>query len=350
MNMVPDIAIGWTGLPTYGARLIRHFTDRYSGNVEVLATRAAVPFKDLEEELGRKVVWLTENAARTWTDLGMSRPQIFVHTAWNVPAFNSLAREVSANGGHVVMLIDNRFKGTVRQHLGGLYFRLARKPWLSAAIVPGASARQFSRLLGFSSQRIFEGQYGIDLAKYNSTPSLPERERVFMFVGQLIHRKGLDTLMRAWQSLPAGHSWKLRVFGVGPMETLVRNASNVEYQGFLQPSELAGEYRKSRVLILPSREDHFPLVTLEAAASGCGLLVSDAVGTCSELKRVSNVRVFKAGEDVDLSNAIQYFMALKDREWLEVEKESKAASSRFGVDRFAGAMNACLDALGSTAQ
>jgi glycosyltransferase involved in cell wall biosynthesis len=121
---------------------------------------------------------------------------------------------------------------------------------------------------------------GIDLDRFHPTDPPPSaRGPVVGFVGQLIERKGLGSLMAAWERLRAA-AWLqppvLRLAGEGPLADTLRrwrdglaDPASVELVGFVARPEAF--WAGCRVAVLPSRAEGFGLAAAEAAA--CGLPV-----------------------------------------------------------------------------
>jgi glycosyltransferase involved in cell wall biosynthesis len=102
-----------------------------------------------------------------------------------------------------------------------------------------------------------------------------------IFVGRCEPRKGLHHALRAWVDSGAAASGRLVVCGaIEPdyervLEPLLAHPS-VERHGFVaDPARLM---RESDVFVLPSLEEGSALVTYEAQACGCVLVVSEAAG------------------------------------------------------------------------
>jgi glycosyltransferase involved in cell wall biosynthesis len=121
---------------------------------------------------------------------------------------------------------------------------------------------------------------GIDLERFRPADPPPgKRGPVVGFLGQLIARKGLATLMAAWERLLSA-SWpappRLRLAGEGPLAADLRrwraglaDPASVELTGFVRQPEAF--WAECRVAVLPSRAEGFGLAAAEAAA--CGLPV-----------------------------------------------------------------------------
>jgi glycosyltransferase involved in cell wall biosynthesis len=135
------------------------------------------------------------------------------------------------------------------------------------------------------ADRIFTGYYGAYEGIYFAGPPIEDRRPEFLFIGQLIERKGVDILLEAFRRYrQQGGSWNLRILGSGPMQDRCQG-DGIVFEGFAQARVAAQRMREARCLILPSREDHWGTVVCEAAASGALLIVSRWVGAAPDLLR-----------------------------------------------------------------
>lgn len=117
--------------------------------------------------------------------------------------------------------------------------------------------------------------------------SLPRREGDFLlFVSRLQRSKGTLEVVRVFSRiLRQFPRLRLVVVGDGPgreqMENEARRLSVRErtaFMGTLHPTEIWQYYARARVLLFPSRSEVFPLVPLEAIATGCPVIASDLPG------------------------------------------------------------------------
>jgi glycosyltransferase involved in cell wall biosynthesis len=111
-----------------------------------------------------------------------------------------------------------------------------------------------------------------------------------LYCGQLIHRKGLDTLFQAFQSLYAqNQNIKLRLVGTGPDEPALKSLLSeaeqdaVEFTGFQPVDALPDLFATADIFVLPSRHDGWGVVVNQALASGLPLVCSDQVGAGYDL-------------------------------------------------------------------
>lgn len=152
---------------------------------------------------------------------------------------------------------------------------------------------------GFGEEQIARHQYGYDPTRFSHGASaVPDSGRFSaVFVGRCEPRKGLHYALRAWFDSGAHESGKLYICGrfvPGYRELLAEWLAHpsVEYLGYT--ADVAQVMRRCDVLLLPSVEEGSALVTYEARASGCALLVSDACGARCESGR--NALVHRAGD------------------------------------------------------
>jgi glycosyltransferase involved in cell wall biosynthesis len=276
--------IFWEGFPVCGL-LIKQVADLYGDQLIILGTPPAVPFERLEDILGHAIQWLDHP-----DDIWRRREEfadrnLVIHTGWAHKGWLQFDRWIKQRGARVVVTVDNRWKGSLRQYAGALWFRVWLRRHFDAALVPGRSATQLMRFLGMPAERIFTGYYGAYEGIYQAGPALNDRPKEFLFVGQLIERKGLDILLRAYKAYrEAGGDWKLRVIGNGPLASLCVG-NGVVLEDFMQPEAIVRSMHAARCLVLPSREDHWGTVVCEAMACGMAVIVSKWVGASEDLVR-----------------------------------------------------------------
>lgn len=97
-------------------------------------------------------------------------------------------------------------------------------------------------------------------------------------IGQFIHRKGFDVLLKAAASLPENAG--IYLVGGEPTEEYLRlreelQLQNVHFLGFQSKETLVKFYKASDVFVLPTREDIWGLVINEAMAYGLPVITTD---------------------------------------------------------------------------
>jgi glycosyltransferase involved in cell wall biosynthesis len=107
--------------------------------------------------------------------------------------------------------------------------------------------------------------------------NIPE-EKIILSVGQFIHRKGIDVLLKACSSIP--ENCGVYIVGGEPNEEYLNikrrlNLTNVHFVDFLTKEQLREYYKVSDVFVLPTREDIWGLVINEAMAYGLPVITTD---------------------------------------------------------------------------
>ncbi len=170
----------------------------------------------------------------------------------------------------------------------------------------------------------FNLPYFSDLNRFQVAERHAGSERVFLFCGSLIARKGIDLLARAFVRLASEFpEVRLRIAGEGELrqsvgQTLRPVSDRVEFTGFKDWNELPELYSSADVLCVPSRYDGWGLVVPEGLASGLPVIASDRMGAALEfIQTGANGWLIPAGDE----NAI--LQAMREAASLSVEELAK---------------------------
>jgi glycosyltransferase involved in cell wall biosynthesis len=175
----------------------------------------------------------------------------------------------------------------------------------------------------------------------------PHRPVRFLFVGQLIPRKGVAELLAAFAQLPEG---ELYIAGDGPLRPLVAEAvdgGRVTYVGHVDRPALQELYSESDVLVLPSRYEVWGLVINEALEHGLAVIATQAVGAVDDLV-VDDVNGYVTRpEDADeLYAAMARITEWDDARWHSAATTSTEIAQRWSIDAAAEAfVDACRASL-----
>lgn len=185
---------------------------------------------------------------------------------------------------------------------------------------------------GFTEERLLYHRYGFDPAEYSLPEGPDSRDKDLplsvVFVGRCEPRKGLHFALEAWLASPASEKGQFLVCGhfmPGYREFLGRMLAHKSVRVLGFTDGVPAIMRRCHALVLSSVEEGSSLVTYEARACGCILLVSEATGArCTD--GVDGM-VHQVGDVRALSN---HFTALhKDRTLLH---RLRAASLAGAVD------------------
>ncbi|HEX4654265.1 MAG TPA: glycosyltransferase [Mycobacteriales bacterium] len=148
---------------------------------------------------------------------------------------------------------------------------------VDAVIVPSQFLARAAAEIGFPADRVHVIPAGIDTGFF--TPSPVSIAPVVTFVGRLVEKKGVDTLLRAWPGVVAAvPGARLDVVGAGPLDRLLPSGDpSVRHLAPRQQGraeQVRNAIRDARVVAAPSRTsstgdaESLLLVNLEAQASG----------------------------------------------------------------------------------
>ena len=141
-----------------------------------------------------------------------------------------------------------------------------------------------------------------------------------LVVGQYFPYKGMDIAAEAARALP---DINFKFVGTGERTELfisenhLRELPNVNVIPFLQKEELAEEYRKCRLLVLPSRRECWGLVINEAASFGTPI-----------------VSTFESGAGVEFLFDEYPFLLATPCDVLSLKNTIKAAVNMKGIEEY----------------
>jgi len=261
----------------YDRKLVEHLQQ---GGDEV--TIISLPWRSYGRHLGDN---FSGNLFRQLTQPGLD---ILLQDELNHPSLAWINRRVKTAVNRPIISIVHHLRSSER-HPGWLlpFYRLVEKGYLQT--VDGfifnsqTTAAVVNQLL--SQRRPAQIAYpaGDRLQPQISDAEIARRAQVggplrLLFVGNLIPRKGLHTLLTAVAKLPP-QSWQLDVVGetaVDPAyyQTIQRQiaaaglTARVKFWGALDNEALAARYRHSQLLVVPSSYEGFGIVYLEGMGFG----------------------------------------------------------------------------------
>jgi glycosyltransferase involved in cell wall biosynthesis len=198
---------------------------------------------------------------------------------------------------------------------GGWLHRWALAPIKKAAAIAGIGQRAVDDYsLMFPNLPVFNIPYHTDLSQFkNQVPKVRDSAVVnFLFCGQMIARKGIDTLLDSFRRVHAqlpdatltlvGREADLPSHLAGlPLQVQER----IHYLGFRAPDQLGDVFREADVFVLQSLYDGWGVVVNQALGAGLPIIVSDQVGAGVDLvaEEKNGIR-FTAGDVNGLTAAM----------------------------------------------
>jgi len=161
--------------------------------------------------------------------------------------------------------------------------------------------------------------------------SIPFKSDVVFAAGRLWDKaKNIGALSSIAHEL----SWRVVIAGAGGADGLDAPAANVTRLGLLDPSTIARWYARASIYVLPAWYEPFGLSVLEAAASGCALVLGDLP---SLRENWSDAAVFvNPGDRRELAVAIQRLIE-NPTERRRLALRAMARARQFTVSRMADA-------------
>ncbi len=196
------------------------------------------------------------------------------------------------------------------------------KPILSRAFENIDGRIAVSRSALRSIRRHFEGEYrvipnGVDIQRFG--PHVPpsdelkgKNERIILFVGRIEPRKGLSTLIRAFEEvikrIPEA---RLVIVGDTPLKKIYEYKAKklrgmIFFPGKVPARMIPTVYRSADVFVAPaSGKESFGIVLIEAMASQIPVIASDIEGYREVVVNGYNGLLFSAGDHKDLARKIE---------------------------------------------
>lgn len=270
--------LAWRPHPGYRSRLVR-------SRRLPLPARVAARFDE-------PVVVLAPGAARR---LLHGADALVIHVWWEPANLWAALRAWMRGIPYLIYaestLESREFSGGPAGALRSLVFRRA-----GAVVVPGWAAAEAAIADGAAPERIVHTVNSVDLDQFDrrvrelrkSLPETASPSHRFLCLGQLIPRKNVDTLIRAFAGLSGAPTLEIAGDGVElpRLEALAGElgvADRVRFLGYVDPADVPEVLARNHTLVLPSTEEVYGYTALEAYVAGLQVVVSDCAGVAPNL-------------------------------------------------------------------
>jgi glycosyltransferase involved in cell wall biosynthesis len=139
-----------------------------------------------------------------------------------------------------------------------------------------------------------------------------------VFCARLDPKKGVKDFMSIAEHFTDGDKIDFQIFGPdgGELEYVTkkisdattRNKSRIEYRGHLKVEEVKSVLENANLLILPSREDAYPMVVLEALSEGTPVLISRNCGNSGEVREIDPNFVCESGNIIEYVQKVRHLL------------------------------------------
>jgi glycosyltransferase involved in cell wall biosynthesis len=210
---------------------------------------------------------------------------------------------------------------------------------------------------GFAHERdvvVIPGS-GVELDRYVGMP-IEGRERLVILPARMLRDKGVREFVEAAAQLKRENAkWTFALVGTADYanptaisESQLREwerSGAIEWWG--HRSDMLEVYRRAQIVCLPSYREGMPKVLLEAAAAGCAVVTTDAVGCREAVVQGETGELVPVGDSSALAAALRRLIAEPDRVRLYGMAGRRLAIERFGLDAVVRRILAIYDELGS---
>ena len=181
----------------------------------------------------------------------------------------------------------------------------------SAIVAYGTTTANYLSEQGINQDEVFSGTQVVPASQLPS-PAVSKAElgllgkNLVLSVNYLIPRKGIDTLIKAFQQV-AGSNDALALLGSGPEEAYLRSLADgdarILFPGYQSGSRKTAWYAAADLFAFPTLHDPWGLVVNEAMAFGLPIIATHAAGCVPDLVQ-GNGLVVPAGDIEALASAL----------------------------------------------
>lgn len=181
-------------------------------------------------------------------------------------------------------------------------------------MIPSTFARRTFLEAGILGRRLIVSQHGVSTREFHPA-SVPIRQKV-LFVGGVSLQKGVPYLAQAAGKLGLGED-DLHLVGAMDLtceSILKKQGARYTHHSPLGRAQVREIYQSSRVLVLPSIQDGFGLVILEALACGCPVIATGNTGGPDVIADGKNGYIVPPGDADALADRIDRILSDPRRE------------------------------------
>ncbi|HWY98840.1 MAG TPA: glycosyltransferase [Bacteroidia bacterium] len=250
----------------------------------------------------------------------------------------------------VVIGIDTKWKGTLRQHIACALSRITLQRIFSHCWVPGQKQMKYALKLGFDQNRIKTGYYSADTDFFSTLgeklslakeKSCPHR---LIYVGRYYEFKGIKDLWQAfieWQKNKES-DWELWCLGMGDIEPVMH--PKIKHFGFIQPKDMGPFLMETSVFVMPSHFEPWGVVLHEFVSAGFPIICTDEVGSAEVfLREGENGYIYPAGDINKLKECIDKITALPASELIKMRNKSTELAQDITPEKWANTVMNILE-------
>jgi glycosyltransferase involved in cell wall biosynthesis len=255
-----------------------------------------------EEQIGLPTTFLD---ARKLHKLLMQDLDAVILGGWESPAYLYALWIAKLRGLKTI----SHYGSTNKSHRHATGFLARFRSWfyrqLDSHVTYGTDATNSLLSMQIEAERIVTGFNSVDHEYFHNEVNLIRARNIsqiskghaFLYVGQLLQRKNIDKVIRAFSYMSDGAD-SLRIVGSGPEEQHLQNliielglVNQIVMTGPKAGNALLEEYARANTLVLASTNEVWGLVVNEALASGLHVVVNKNCGVAADVKEMKGVYV-----------------------------------------------------------
>ena len=274
------------------------------------------------------------------------KPDVICGTGYVSPAYITAQRYAREQGCGYVLWTGSTEKSS---RIGKGPLRWLKRRFVGrsdSALAYGSAAKKLLVNLGANPERIVAGYNTVDIdvaARITEEASIESNylswrekypKRNILFIGQIIARKGLDSLIRAF-ARAAQPDLGLIIVGDGALrnsiESQYENVPNLFWEGYVQSHDMGRYFAASDVLAMPSEIEVWGLVVNEAMAAGLPVIATTCSGAAEDLiVNGDNGYAYESGDEDRLADLLKS-VATERELWMEMGKNAQRFIQGFGL-------------------
>ncbi|NGP75945.1 glycosyltransferase family 4 protein [Balneolaceae bacterium YR4-1] len=235
-----------------------------------------------------------------------------------------------------------------------IFMRKIASRFIDAICCNGIKTKEYLTDFGFPEEKLFMGNMAADTTGLQNTVDQLDNDQkekiktkydiegeLFLYVGQLIPRKGILEMLKAWREFSVenpGPTLILLGDGEQKMEAqnyiTENNIGNVRILGRVNYSEVAKFYAAADIFIISTLEDNWSLVVPEAMSCSLPVLCSKYNGCWPELVKPQNGWVFDPLETDEFVHTLEVAWQNRDK-WEEMGINSSEIIKNYTPEKVA---------------
>ena len=216
----------------------------------------------------------------------------------------SLLKNIERISGYLATKVVNVSKGVesfaIKDRLNPLYKNL---------ILKKGTCNGVDAMDRFNPQTYSENS----VSNLRNKLNINSEDFVIGYVGRLVHDKGIDELLEAWQNIRVSSNIKLLL--VGPFEDKDAISDLTKKRILLDPKVIFTDYvqdsalffRLMNVFVLATYREGFPTVSLEASSMELPVIITRATG-CEEAIIENETGIFVENDAKSIENAVNKYL------------------------------------------